>query len=203
MKIVGIVGGIASGKSSAAKIFKEHGAVLLSGDEIGHQILGEPEIVKAAEERWGRSVIDQNGKIDRHRLAAIVFSEKESREELTFLEKLTHPHIKTRLLAEIDCLRTAGTSVVILDAALLLETGWYSMCEKIVFIDASEENRGKYAARRNWTKQELIRRESRQLSLKKKRAAADFQICNNGSIESMREEISRVWDSLQGTEMAD
>ena len=203
MKIVGIVGGIASGKSSAAKMFKEHGAVLLSGDEIGHQILGEPEIVKAAEERWGRSVIDQNGKIDRHRLAAIVFSEKESREELTFLEKLTHPHIKTRLLAEIDRLRTAGTSVVILDAALLLETGWYSMCEKIVFIDASEENRGKYAARRNWTKQELIRRESRQLSLKKKRAAADFQICNNGSIESMREEISRVWDSLQGTEMAD
>ena len=203
MKIVGIVGGIASGKSSAAKMFKEHGAVLLSGDEIGHQILGEPEIVKAAEERWGRSVIDQNGKIDRHRLASIVFSEKESREELTFLEKLTHPHIKTRLLAEIDRLRTAGTSVVILDAALLLETGWYSMCEKIVFIDASEENRGKYAARRNWTKQELIRRESRQLSLKKKRAAADFQICNNGSIESMREEISRVWDSLQGTEMAD
>jgi len=203
MKIVGIVGGIASGKSSAAKMFKEHGAVLLSGDEIGHQILGEPEIVKAAEERWGRSVIDQNGKIDRHRLAAIVFSEKESREELTFLEKLTHPHIKTRLLAEIDRLRTAGTSVVILDAALLLETGWYSMCEKIVFIDASEENREKYAARRNWTKQELIRRESRQLSLKKKRAAADFQICNNGSIESMREEISRVWDSLQGTEMAD
>ena len=203
MKIVGIVGGIASGKSSAAKMFKEHGAVLLSGDEIGHQILGEPEIVKAAEERWGRSVIDQNGKIDRHRLAAIVFSEKESREELTFLEKLTHPHIKTRLLAEIDRLRTAGTSIVILDAALLLETGWYSMCEKIVFIDASEENREKYAARRNWTKQELIRRESRQLSLKKKRAAADFQICNNGSIESMREEISRVWDSLQGTEMAD
>jgi dephospho-CoA kinase len=203
MKIVGIVGGIASGKSSAAKMFKEHGAVLLSGDEIGHQILDEPEIVKAAEERWGRSVIDQNGKIDRHRLAAIVFSEKESCEELTFLEKLTHPHIKTRLLAEIDRLRTAGTSVVILDAALLLETGWYSMCEKIVFIDASEENRGKYAARRNWTKQELIRRESRQLSLKKKRAAADFQICNNGSIESMREEISRVWDSLQGTEMAD
>lgn len=203
MKIVGIVGGIASGKSSAAKMFKEHGAVLLSGDEIGHQILGEPEIVKAAEERWGRSVIDQNGKIDRHRLAAIVFSEKERCEELTFLEKLTHPHIKTRLLAEIDRLRTAGTSVVILDAALLLETGWYSMCEKIVFIDASEENREKYAARRNWTKQELIRRESRQLSLKKKRAAADFQICNNGSIESMREEISRVWDSLQGTEMAD
>ncbi len=203
MKIVGIVGGIASGKSSAAKMFKEHGAVLLSGDEIGHQILGEPEIVTAAEERWGSGVIDQNGEIDRHRLAAIVFSEKEGREELTFLEKLTHPRIKSRLLAEIDRLRTAGTGVVILDAALLLETGWYSMCEKIVFIDASEENREKYAARRNWTKQELIRRESRQLSLKKKRAAADFQICNNGSIESMREEISRVWDSLQGTEMAD
>jgi dephospho-CoA kinase len=203
MKIVGIVGGIASGKSSAAKIFKEHGAALLSGDEIGHQILGEPEIVTAAEERWGSGVIDQNGEIDRHRLAAIVFSEKEHREELTFLEKLTHPRIKSRLLAEIDRLRTAGTGVVILDAALLLETGWYSMCEKIVFIDASEENREKYAAQRNWTKEELICRESQQLSLEKKRAAADFQICNNGSMELMRQEISRVWDSLQETEMAD
>ena len=203
MKIVGIVGGVASGKSSAAKIFKEHGATVLSADEIGHQILREPEILKAAEERWGSDVIDPNGEIDRQRLATIVFSEKGSREELRFLEQLTHPRIKSHCLAEINRLRSEGTHIVILDAALLMETGWDSMCQKIVFIDTSAEVREKYAAERDWTKQELFRRESRQLSLEKKRAAADFRICNNGSLESMRQEISRVWDSLQAAEMAD
>ena len=81
--------------------------------------------------------------------------------------------------------------------------GGHSMCQKIVFIDTSAEVREKYAAERDWTKQELFRRESRQLSLEKKRAAADFRICNNGSLESMHQEISRVWDSLEAAEMAD
>ena len=156
MKIVGIVGGVASGKSSAAKIFKEHGATVLSADEIGHQILREPEILKAAEERWGSDIIDPNGEIDRQRLATIVFSEKGSREELQFLEQLTHPHIKSHCLAEINRLRSEGTHIVILDAALLMETGWNSMCQKIVFIDTSAEVREKYAAERDWTKQELF-----------------------------------------------
>ena len=203
MEIVGIVGGVASGKSSAAKIFKEYGATVLTADEIGHQVLREPEIIKAAEKRWGNDIICPDGEINRQKLAAIVFAEKESRQELTFLKKLPPPPIKSHFIAEINRLRNEGVNIVILDAPLLLEAEWDSMCQKIIFIDTSAKTREKYAAGRRWTKEELFLRESRQLSLEKKRAAADFQICNNGSLEALREEISCVWDSLQGPKMAD
>lgn len=200
MKIVGIVGGIASGKTCAAQLFREHGAVVLDADKIGHQVLRETEIRKAAEKRWGKGIIDAEGQIDRKHLAKLVFGNKE---ELAFLEKLTHPHIREQILAEIDGLRQSGVYAVILDAALLLEAGWQSMCEKIVFIETSPENREKRADDRGWTKEELIQRESQQLSLEKKRALADYTIRNNGSMEDLRQEICLVWDSLQAREMAD
>ena len=194
MKIVGIVGGIASGKTRAAEFFKECGAAVLHADEMGHHVLCEPKIRQAAEDRWGDEILDATGKIDRQRLAAIVFDDQE---ELAFLENLTHPRIKEQFLAELDRLREKEIPVVILDAALLLETDWHSLCQKIVFIEASPEIREKLAAQRGWKKEELIRRESRQISLEEKRAVADYTIHNNGSAETLRKEISRVWDSLQ------
>ena len=194
MEIVGIVGGIASGKTCAADLFGELGAAVVDADGIGHQVLCEPEIRQAAENRWGDKILDAAGKIDRQRLAAIVFDDQE---ELTFLGNLTHPRIREQLLAELDRLREKEIPVVILDAALLLETDWHSLCQKIVFIETSPEIREKLAADRGWKKEELIRRESRQISLEKKRAVADYTIHNNGSVEALRKEISRVWDSLQ------
>ncbi len=203
MKIVGIVGGVASGKSTAAGMLKEHGASVIDADEIGHQILRDPENIQALIERWGSDVVDPRGEIDRQRLAAIVFPDNGNREALEFLEQLTHPQIKNHVLDEITRLQAAGVRLVVLDAALLLEAGWNSICKKIVFIDASSEVRKKHAAKRQWTEQELFRRESQQLSPEEKRSAADIVIPNYGSEDSLRREISRVWDSLIGSDMAD
>ena len=203
MKIVGIVGGVASGKSTVAGMFLRHGAGVIDADEIGHRILREPDIIQALTERWGSELINSQGDIDRRRLAAAVFRNDGNREGLEFLEQLTHPQIKSRVLSEINRLQADGVELVVLDAALLLEVGWNSICQKIVFVDASADVRKKHAARRQWTEQELFRRESQQLSPEEKRSVADFVIPNNGSIETLREEISRVWDSLTEPEMAD
>ncbi|MEC8338614.1 MAG: dephospho-CoA kinase [Planctomycetota bacterium] len=203
MKIVGIVGGVASGKSTVAEIFREHGASVISADEIGHEALRDPEIIQMIAKRWGSDVISSSGEIDRRQLAMTVFSDDGNRDALDFLEQVTHPYIKNRVLTEIDRLQATGAGVVVMDAALLLEAGWDSMCKNIVFIDASAEVREKFAAMRHWTKQELFRRESHQHSLEEKRSAADIVICNNGSLDSLRKEISTAWDSLCGSEMRD
>ena len=203
MKIVGIVGGVASGKSTVAEIFGEHGASVISADEIGHQALRDPAIIQTIAKRWGGDVINSSGEIDRQQLAAAVFPDDGNRDALDCLEQITHPYIKNCVRAEIDRLHATGTEVVILDAALLLESGWDSMCQNIVFIDTSAEVREKFAAMRHWTKQELFRRESHQHSLEEKRSAADIVICNDGSLDSLRKEISTAWDSLRGSEMRD
>jgi len=198
MKIIGIVGGIASGKTSAAQIFEQSGAVVLSADEIGHRVLQEAGIRQAAVERWGSKILDSSGKIDRKRLATIVFQDEE---DLVFLEKLTHQRIRDQISVALQNLAQNHTAAVILDAPLLLEAGWESLCDVIVFIESSLENREKRAADRGWTPEELARRESRQLSLQKKRASTSYTIHNDGSTDELEEEICRVWDSLQGKEM--
>ena len=88
MKIVGIVGGVASGKSTVAEIFREHGATVISADEIGHQVLRDPEIIQRVAKRWGSSVIDSSGEIDRQQLALAVFPDDGNRDALDFLEQL-------------------------------------------------------------------------------------------------------------------
>ena len=198
MKIIGIVGGIASGKTSAAQIFEQFGAVVLSADEIGHRVLQEAGIRQTAAKRWGSKILDSSGQIDRKHLAAIVF---ENEEDLVFLEKLTHERIRNQISVALQHLARNHTAFVILDAPLLLEAGWESLCDVIVFIESSLENRKKRAAERGWTPEEIARRESRQLSLQKKRASTSYTIHNDGSTDELEEEIFRVWDSLQGKEM--
>jgi len=198
MKIIGIVGGIASGKTSAAQSFEQSGAVVLSADEIGHRVLQEAEIRQTAVERWGSKILDSSGQIDRKHLAAIVF---ENEEDLIFLEKLTHERIRNQISVALQQLAQNHTAIVILDAPLLLEAGWAPLCDAIVFIESSLENREKRAAERGWTPEELARRESRQLSLQKKRASTSYTIHNDGTTAELQEEICRVWDSLQGEEM--
>ena len=228
MKIIGIVGGIASGKTSAAQIFEQSGAVVLSADEIGHRVLQEAGIRQAAVERWGSEILDSSGKIDRKRLATIVFQDEE---DLVFLEKLTHQRIRDQISIALKNLAQNHTAAVILDGSTDETFSWLhsnsnlfpharffkqlhggpalgrnngvenSKGDVIVFIESSLENREKRAADRGWTPEELARRESRQLSLQKKRASTSYTIHNDGSTDELEEEICRVWDSLQGKEM--
>jgi dephospho-CoA kinase len=196
MRIIGIVGGVASGKSMVAQQFARLGAGVLDADQVGHEVLRLPHVETAARQRWGNAVFGPNGQIDRQRLADIVFAQgPDAEKERKYLEELTHPEI-ARLVWRRASSLAAGDKIVVLDAALLLETGWDQWCEKIVFVETPQEMRLARAKARGWSKDDFAAREGVQESLERKRARADVRIDNSGSLERMQAQVEQFWMSL-------
>jgi dephospho-CoA kinase len=197
MQLVGLVGGIASGKSTVAECFRELGAAVLDADQAGHEVLRDPAVISAIKQRWGKEVLDQEGQIRRGAVAKIVFGEGGERER-EFLEQLTHPRIQMRIQQRIQQLQSGSVvpPVAVLDAALLFEAGWSRICDKIVFVDAPDEKRQAWAATRGWTAAQLAERERAQLPLELKRSRADFVVENCGTREELRTSAERVWGEI-------
>lgn len=197
MRIIGILGGVASGKSFVAECLAKLGAGLLDADRAGHETLRLPHVEAAARQRWGEGVFAPNGRIDRLRLARLVFAPgPEGFRERKYLEQLTHPEIARLIEQQIETLAAQGRTVAVLDAPLLLEAGWAQKCEKIVFVEAPVEMRLSRALARGWTKEEFAAREGGQESLDRKRAHADVMMDNAGSPERTRAQVERFWASL-------
>jgi dephospho-CoA kinase len=195
MKTIGLVGGVASGKSLVGRILVELGAGLLDADRTGHAVLAEDVHVREAlRSRWGDSVIAADGSIDRSTVAKRVFAESEAgAADLKFLEKLLHPRIRRRLMRLRDEYATEGRIAVVLDAPLLLESGWDPLCDVILFVDAPREIRLERARTRGWTEAEFARREAAQWPVDRKRAAAHAVIANNGTEADLRTAIHNFW----------
>lgn len=197
LKVVGLVGGIASGKSSIAQEFCRLGAALVEADKLGHEVLMEDEVKQKLRDRWGDSIFLDDGAVNRQKVAAIVFARPpEGPQELRFLEGITHPRIARKIQQRIRELGRSGVQVVILDAPLLLEAGWASECQRIVYVHAPREERLRRAKLRGWSEAQLAARESAQLSLEEKRKVADEVIDNSSSFEHTLAQIQRFWQSL-------
>jgi dephospho-CoA kinase len=194
MLIIGIAGGVASGKSVVARRFVELGAELLDADRCAHEVLREEAVEQQVRERWGARVFDQHGRIDRKSVARIVFAATpEARAELEFLEKLTHPRIEARLSEQIAGMRQRGVAVAVLDAAVMFKAGWHRLCDKLVFVSAPDRLRRQRALARGWTDEDLAAREARQQSLDAKRRHADTVIDNSASLESTYAQVDAIW----------
>ena len=199
MQVIGILGGVASGKSLVAGHFAQLGAGVLDADRAGHEVLRLPEIETAARARWGPGVFGPDGRIDRARLAHIVFTpEPEAERERRFLEQRTHPEIRRRLVAQAGRLAHGGVPAAVLDAPLLLEAGWDSLCDKLVFVDVPRQVRLARARSRGWSEEEFVAREAAQESLDVKRKRADVIIDGSRSPEQVQAHVERFWHSLVG-----
>jgi dephospho-CoA kinase len=199
MRIIGITGGVASGKSMVAGLFGRLGAGVIDADQTGHEILRLPKVEEAARRRWGEAVFGSDGRIDRARLARIVFAPgPEAETERKYLEQLTHPEIAQSVLQQAEALAASGVEIAVLDAALLLEAGWNRFCEKIVFVEASRESRLARAKSRGWSEEDFAAREGVQESLDHKRTRADVIIDNSGSPQRTQAQVERFWASLVG-----
>jgi len=196
--VIGMTGGVASGKSFVARQLAECGAAVIDVDRIGHDVLRLPEIEAAARQRWGDEIFSTSGQIDRRRLAERVFaSTPQGREDLRYLESLTHPRIRQFLDERLDGLFRGGdVSGVVIDAPLLVEAGWNEFCDTIVFVDAPRPVRLTRALGRGWSEQDFTAREGRQESCEVKRRLADVVIDNAGSEESTRAQSQRAWQIL-------
>ena len=162
MKTIGLVGGVASGKSLAAKYLVDLGAVHLDADRTGHDVLAEDtEVRQAIVDRWGEGVLAADKSIDRSAVARRVFAQSKTGEtDRQFLEALLHPRIGIRLDEQRNDAAAAGKPAVVLDAPVLLEAGWGKLCDVVLMIDSSRELRLSRAKTRGWTEAEFDRRES-------------------------------------------
>lgn len=196
MHIIGILGGVASGKSTVAEQFVQLGAGLLDADRAGHEALRLPHVEAAARQRWGEAIFGADGRIDRAKLARVVFAHgADGQRERKYLEQLTHPEIGRLLSEQADAL-AAKTKVAVLDAALMLEAGWDKLCEKTVFVEAPREARLARAMARGWDEEDFAAREGAQESLNRKRTLADAIIDNSGSPERTQAQVEQYWSSL-------
>lgn len=203
MLIIGIVGGIASGKSVVAGCFEEWGAIVLDADRAGHEVLQRTDVREQIRNLWGDSVFHSDGQVDRKQLGKVVFARQGGEQELARLEQITHPRIRELLNQQIEDQKATGQArVAILDAPLLLEAGWDQMCDLIVFVESSDQQRIARARQRGWSRSDFEQREASQLSLDEKRSRADYTIQNDDSLDSVRLQVARIWNEIIAPRLA-
>ncbi|HEY4309770.1 MAG TPA: dephospho-CoA kinase [Pirellulales bacterium] len=198
MRVIGLVGGIASGKSLVARQLVELGAGWLDADRAGHEVLEQEEVKQAIRERFGSEVFTPDGQLSRPAIGRRVFGSEGAAEDRRFLEQLTHPRIGELLGRQAAALEEEGKQILVLDAPLLMEAGWNKFCEKTVFVEAPREVRLQRARGRGWSDAEFAAREAAQQSLDVKRNRADVVLDNSGSAEATREQVKHLWHSLNG-----
>jgi dephospho-CoA kinase len=190
--VIGLIGGIGSGKSTVAEAFARRGAKVIVGDALGHEALRQPGIRARLVERWGPTILDAVGEVDRRKVAAIVFAkDPRARDELRLLESFVFPWIERRAREEIAAARADGhTPLIVLDAAVMLEAGWDGVCDRLVYVHAPREERlRRLAAGRGWSPKEVEDRESVQYSLTQKATRADGAVDNSGDPEAVRRQV--------------
>jgi dephospho-CoA kinase len=189
--VIGLVGGIGSGKSRVAGLLAQRGARIISGDHLGHQALEQPDVKEEIIARWGEEVLDEIGEIDRKKLGAIVFADPSERRAL---EAIVHPWIKGRIRAEVELARgDPAVRLIVLDAAVMLEAGWHDVCDELVFVDAPGQERLKrLQEQRDWSAEELSARERAQLPLTEKRARADHVLDNSATLPDLERQVNSL-----------
>jgi dephospho-CoA kinase len=192
--VIGLVGGIGSGKSTVAGILRELGCVVADSDHYARQALCEPAIRQRIIEWWGEDVLDpQTHEVDRRKLAPIVFADAEQRRRL---EGLTHPWIEARR-RELFASAPPETKALVIDAPLLLEAGLDRECDAIIFIDTPAEVRARrVASTRGWSEDQLHAREKAQMPLDEKRRISDHVLVNGGDLEQLRDAVARTLEQI-------
>ena len=179
--VIGIIGGIGSGKSAVARWVAERANVaVIDADQLGHQALRFDTVKSALRQRFGQSIFDEQGEVRRSELATHVFGNGDQQRLAKLdLEQIVHPAIEQQIVDAIAAAEREQRDAVLLDAAVLLEAGWQNRCDAVVFVDAPDEVRHRRVAARNgWSLEELRRRESSQMGLAEKQQQCNFVISN-------------------------
>jgi dephospho-CoA kinase len=189
--VIGLMGGIGSGKSTVARCFAKLGCGVIDADALARHAINEPAVVAQLRAWWGDHVVDANGKVDRAAVSRIVFNAPRERERL---EGLVHPRVHAGRAAErARMMRDAGIVAIVEDCPLLLETRLDAECDALVFVDASRDVRlERVRAGRGWSAEELDRREKSQLGLDIKRNRADYVISNEDDEAACQTHVRRV-----------
>jgi dephospho-CoA kinase len=195
--VIGLIGGIGSGKSRVAAAFARRGGRVIDADRIGHEALRQPELRARVVEAFGTEVLAPCGEVNRRQLAARVFGDPQRRRTL---EAIVFPWIGKRIREEIEQAQAdPAVRLIVLDAAVMLEAGWNNVCDRLIYVHAPRAVRLKrLAEQRGWNEKEVEARESAQLSLNEKASRADFVVDNSGLPELMESQVDALLRRLPG-----
>ncbi len=201
MRLIGLTGNIASGKSAVSDMLARRGATIIDADVLARQAVmkGSPAL-DAIVSKWGNSVLDAEGNLDRAALRHVVF---ENQSDLDALNEIVHPDVLRRRTHEIAAASARGDRVVVSVIPLLFETNLADGFDSIVLVDAPRSMRLDRIVRdRGIDEAEAMKMIASQMPSDLKRARADYVIENSGSIEDLEDEVSRVWEAIVGDEVS-
>ncbi len=193
--VIGLVGGIGSGKSTVAELLAKCGALVIDSDRTNHALLNTSEVQARLVAQWGRQVIDAEGRTDRAALRQIIGQDAQARKHL---ESIMHPRIaREREAIMARHAEDPGVNAFVWDTPLLYEAGLADQCDVVIFVDADKEIRRERVFRRGgWSEQDWQRLEKAQLSLDFKRDKADYRIENNSDIDVLRTRVDDVFSRI-------
>jgi dephospho-CoA kinase len=197
MFIVGLTGGIASGKGLVARVFKDLGAHVIDADRIVHELLApDQEACQEVVDHFGKDIQLQHGGIDRRKLGEIIFNDAEQR---AWLNNCLHPRVFATYTAQVAHIRDrTPEAIVVFEAALLIETGYNRNLDKVVVVYADQEQQiERLAARDKLTREQALARIASQMPLAEKRGRADYNIDNTGSRENTERLAKAVFEKLR------
>lgn len=201
-RVLGLTGGIGTGKSTVARLFEALGAVVVDADAIVREVQapGSPALEEIAE-AFGPEVLDESGALRRERLGAIVFRDAEARARLN---RIVHPRVAAEMARRVEAARREGAPLVLLDIPLLLEAGGggsaaASGTEAVIVVYATPEQQIERQVERNgYDRAEAERRARAQLPIEEKRRRADYVIDNSGSREATERQVRALFERLVG-----
>ena len=191
--ILGLTGGIATGKTTVAKMFLSLGAKVIDADRISHRLMDENEkLKKILTSTFGKDILDEKGRIKRKELAGLTFGNPAA---LRRLNKIMHPAIISRIKKE---LKENKQGVTVLDAPLLIEAGLGDIVDNLIVVKADERIQvSRCRQKTGASEQEIKKRIQAQVPLSEKIAAADYVIDNNGCLDETRKQVEQIWGCLK------
>lgn len=197
MRLIGLTGNIASGKSAVTDMLADRGATIIDADILAREAVmkGSPALDSIVE-KWGREILDDDGNLDRAKLRSRVF---EDQSDLDALNEIVHPEVQRLRSDEIRAARERGDKVVVCVIPLLFERHLADEFETIILVDAPRSVRLERIVRdRNIDEAEAMKMIAAQMPADLKRARADYVIENAGTREELEDEVDRVWQSIVG-----
>jgi len=193
--IIGILGGVGSGKSTVAAEFGKLGCQVIDADKIAHELLDEPEVKKKITASFGNAILDSAGKIDRKRLADVVFT---NGDKLSLLNSIIHPFVLARverLIARYS--HQSKVKAIVLDMPLLVEVGWDKRCDRLIFVDCKQQLRWERAKKIGLFDENCVKiRENFQISLDKKVGLADNVVNNNSDFSALAKQVADIFSYI-------
>ena len=192
MLVIGLTGGIGTGKSEVTRLLGSLGAVVINADQVGHEAYKpDSESWKEVVKAFGEAILRSNREIDRRKLGTIVFGDPD---QLAKLNRIMHPRMARIVSEQLESLRVQGTKVVVVEAALLFEAGWDSLVDEVWATDSPVETViERLQARNGMSAEEVLKRIESQMDRSERLSRAHVIVDNGGNVADLESTVDRLW----------